>query len=154
MITLPLFGIISDIKGHLFMIMIFSGLNIIPYILLNFLLKNIPLYYITYSINEFCCNGIYINFLPYIMEIYGIEESAIFGGIFDVFLTISNIIRIIVVYIIKYYYNTDGYYTLLKVLGISGTICCLISLTLLIFEFRTKKRLENKIRLINIISYE
>ena len=139
MITLPLFGIISDIKGHLFMLIIFSGLNIIPYILLNFLLKNIPLYYITYSINEFCSNGLYISFLPYIMEIYGIQESAIFGGIFDVFLTISNIIRIIVVYIIKYYYNTDGYYTLLKVLGISGTICCLFSLTLLVFEFIIKR---------------
>ena len=151
----PLFGFISDKKGHLLMLIIISGINILPLFLLIFLLKNKVIVYIAYTINQFCLNGLNISFLSYIMEIYGIQESAIIGGIFNIFSKLGEIIRITVVYNISIKYKNgeeEEFLNDLKILFILAPICCVISLVIFIFERKAKLREDSKAELANIIS--
>ena len=142
----PLIGYFSDKKSHLLILIIISGINIIPFFLLIFFIKNEIIFCITFAINELSINGLYISFLSYIMEIYGIQESAIINGIIDIFPTISLITRAIIIYKIgiNYKNEVEDYFNQIKKLYIPGPICCTVALLLLIFERKIKLLGEQK----------
>jgi len=142
----PLIGYFSDKKSHLLILIIISGINIIPFFLLIFFIKNEIIFCITFAINELSINGLYISFLSYIMEIYGIQESAIINGIIDIFPTISLITRAIIIYKIgiNYKNKVEDYFDQFKKLYIPGPICCTVALVLLIFERKIKLLGEQK----------
>ena len=142
----PLIGYFSDKKSHLLILIIISGINIIPFFLLIFFIKNEIIFCITFAINELSINGLYISFLSYIMEIYGIQESAIINGIIDIFPTISLITRAIIIYKIgiNYKNEVEDYFNQIKKLYIPGPICCTVALVLLIFERKIKLLGEQK----------
>ena len=142
----PLIGYFSDKKSHLLILIIISGINIIPFFLLIFFIKNEIIFCITFAINELSINGLYISFLSYIMEIYGIQESAIINGIIDIFPTISLITRAIIIYKIgiNYKNEVEDYFNQIKKLYIPGPICYIVALVLLIFERKIKLLGEQK----------
>ena len=142
----PLIGYFSDKKSHLLILIIISGINIIPFFLLIFFIKNEIIFCITFAINELSINGLYISFLSYIMEIYGIQESAIINGIIDIFPTISLISRAIIIYKIgiNYKNEVEDYFNQIKKLYIPGPICCTVALVLLTFERKIKLLGEQK----------
>ena len=149
----PLIGYFSDKKGHLLILIIISSINIIPFFLLLFFSKNETIFCITFAINELSINGLYISFLSYIMEIYGIQESAIINGIIDIFPTLSLIVRAIIIYKIGINYKEQEYFDQFKNLYIPGPIFCSVSLILLIFERMAKLLgLQKNFDLGNIIS--
>ena len=123
----PLIGYFSDKKGHLLILIIISSINIIPFFLLLFFSKNETIFCITFAINELSINGLYISFLSYIMEIYGIQESAIINGIIDIFPTLSLIVRAIIIYKIGINYKEQEYFDQFKNLYIPGPIFCSVA---------------------------
>ena len=91
----PVIGFFADKKDYLIILIIVSSLSILSGILLIFLFHYIAPFCIAFTLNELCLIGFYVSFLPYIMELYGIQESVIIGGIINIFSTLSNIIRAI-----------------------------------------------------------
>ena len=79
-IMAPVLGIIVDKKGPLLILRIISLSCIIPGILLAFFMSNNFVFISCYVLD---ITGLMVSFGPFIMEIYGIQESVIMGGIIN-----------------------------------------------------------------------
>jgi hypothetical protein len=60
---------------------------------------------LAYSINVIGVSGILVGFGPLVMEIYGIQESVILGGIISGFSKISEIVTTVTVLLFPYFTN-------------------------------------------------
>jgi len=81
-----------------------------------------------------------VSFAPLIMEIYGIQESVILGGIISGFTKISDIIAIVSAFAFSLVCESDkdclkGKY---RIMYLISSICCGISALLLFFEKKDK----------------
>ena len=88
----PVLGILVDKKGPLLILKIVSIITIIPGIFLAFFMDNTFVfisYFVLYILN---LTGIMVSFNPFIMEVYGIQESVILGGIINGFSKSADVI--------------------------------------------------------------
>ena len=130
----PILGFAEDKKGPLPIIRIAVFICIIPGVLLTFFTENTIIFISSFVISILGLVGSMVGFAPFIMEIYGIQESVIIGGLINVFSKISEIISIVSAFIISLFYSKEEIIKPYRIMYISGAIGCFISVILLLFE--------------------
>ena len=87
------------------------------------------------------------------MDIYGIQESVILGGIMNVFARLGDVITTLVAFVFSFFYNKEEIIFPYQIMYIVGSGCCLVSFILLMFEKKNKFNYEdeNKEDLGNIV---
>ena len=130
----PILGFISDKKGPLPLVRISAVICMIPGILLTFFTDKTPIFISSFVISILGLICGLIGFAPFMMEIYGIQESVIIGGAINVFAKISEIISTVSAFVISKFYTKEEIIKPYKIMYLSGAICCGISFLLLLFE--------------------
>jgi len=115
-----------------------SIVSIIPGILLLFFIDNTVLYIISFVLIALGLVSKMVSFNPLLMEIYGIQESVILGGIINGFGRVGEIITTASAFVISFFYSNDEIKTPYKIIFISGSVCSVISFLLLCFESNEK----------------
>ena len=145
----PILGILVDKKGGLIILRIVSISCIFPSILMTFFMENDFIFIFCFVIYVLDITGLMVCFGPFIMEVYGIQESVILGGIMnglskfgDVITTVAAFAFSLVCEIKDEKGKDTSDKTCLKqkyaiMYFISGICCCLSSL-LLFVETRDK----------------
>ena len=134
----PLLGFFVDKKGPLIFLRIATLILVIPGILLTFFTKNSVIFIISFAISILGLVSSMVCIAPYIMDIYGIQESVILGGIMNIFAKISDVITTVVAFVISFFYNKEEIIFPYRIMYIVGSCCCLVSFILLIFEKKDK----------------
>ena len=134
----PLLGFLVDKKGPLNLLRIFALICVIPGVLLTFFTTNTFVFILSFVISVLGLISLMICFSPFIMEVYGIQESVIIGGIMNVFSKLSEIATTVSGFVISLYYTKDEIIRPYQAMYIIGAICCLISFILLLFEKKDK----------------
>ena len=140
----PILGIFVDRKGPLNLLRITSLVCMIPGILLTFLLNNSVIFIISFMIAVMCLISNMVGFSPFIMEIYGIEESVILEGISNVFSKLSEVITTVAAFVISLIYSKNEIVKPYRIMYIIGFIFSFFSLLLLIFENKEKFDYDKK----------
>jgi len=154
----PFLGMIIDKKGPLLIIRIISISCILPSFLLVFFMENDYVFigsFVTFAIN---ISGLIVSFNPFIMEVYGIQESVILAGIINGCSRLSDASTTVSAFVFSLFCEDRNEenekivdkkclkekYAIMYL--ISGICCCLSSL-LLFFEKKDKfiyKEIPNK----------
>ena len=134
----PLLGFFVDKRGPLIFLRIATIVLIIPGILLTFFTKNSVIFIISFAISILGLVSSMVCIAPYIMDIYGIQESVILGGIMNVFARLADVIVTVVAFVISFFYNKEEIIFPYRIMYIVGSCCCLVSFILLIFEKKDK----------------
>ena len=134
----PIFGILSDKKGPLFILRIISILTIISGILLFSFMEITWIFIIAFMISTISIAGLMSSFSPFIMEIYGIKESVILGGVINSFSKLSDIITTITAFVLSLYFEGDKLKTPYRVMYLISAIFCSLSSFLLFNETQDK----------------
>ena len=94
---------------------------------------------LAFIINVLGISGLLVGFAPLIMEIYGIQESVILGGIINAFSKFSEVITTITAFIVSIFYKSvEELKVPYKILYLTSSICCGLSAILLFFETNEK----------------
>jgi len=140
----PLLGILVDKKDGLIILRIVSFTCILPSILLTFFMENDFIFILCFVIYVLVITGLAVSSGPFIMEVYGIQESVILGGIISGLSKFGDVTTTVSAFSFSLICETDGQpdKTCLKqkyaiMYFISGVCCCLSSL-LLMFEKQDK----------------
>lgn len=134
----PIFGYISDKKGPMIILRIASIVSIAPGVLLLFFIDNTFLYILSFVLIAIGLVSKMVSFSPLLMEIYGIQESVILGGIIAGFGRIGEIITTVSAFVVSFFYTKDEIKTPYKIIYVSGSACSVISFILLCFESNKK----------------
>ena len=134
----PLLGFFADKKGPLIFLRIANIVLVIPCILLAFFTKNTIIFIISFVISVLGLVSSIVCIAPYIMDIYGIQESVILGGIMNVFARLGDVITTVVAFVISFFYNKEEIIVPYRIMYIVGSVCCVISFILLMFEKKDK----------------
>ena len=156
----PTLGKGVDKKGPLPFLRIISIVCILPGILLAFLMENTFVFISAFIIFVVGITGLMMTLNPFIMEIYGIQESVILGGFIGGFTKIGDIITTVVPFLFSIFCEDDDEKDkeedCLKkryaVMYIISSISCGLSTLLLFFETNDKyiyKDIESKETLLN-----
>ena len=140
----PLFGLLVDKKGPLNLLRISSFVCVIPGILLTFFTTNTFVFILSFVISIIGLVSLMMFFSPFLMEIYGIQESVVIGGIMGVFSKVSEIATTVSGFIISLYYSKDEIIRPYQVMYIIGSVCSLISFILFLLEKRDKFNFEDE----------
>ena len=140
----PLLGILVDKKGPLLLLRITALISIPPAILLTFFMKYTVIFISCFVIYVLNIVGLAVCFGPFIMEVYGIQESVILGGIINGFSKFSDIITTVSAFGFSLVCEKEkeclkSRYAVMYL--ISG-FCCVISSILLFFEKIDKFKYE------------
>ena len=152
----PILGIIVDKKGGLLILRIVSISCILPSFLLKFFMENDFIFIFCFVIYVLDITGLMVSFNPFIMDVYGIQESVILGGIMNGLSKLGDIITTVAAFAFSLACDTKDEkgkdisdkiclkqkYAIMYL--ISGICCCLSSL-LLFFETKDKFIYENEI---------
>ena len=145
----PILGMLVDKKGGLLILRIVSISCILPSILLTFFMENDFIFILCFIIYVLDITGLMVSFGPFIMEVYGIQESVILGGIMNGFSKFGDLITTMAAFGFSLACETTNEEetvivekTCLKqkyaiMYFISGICCCLSSL-ILFFEKKDK----------------
>ena len=79
-----------------------------------------------------------VSLNPLLMEIYGIRESVILGGIINGIGTLNEIISIVSAFVVSVYYPGKEIEYRFKIIFITGSASGLLSLILFLFESKKK----------------
>ena len=134
----PIIALIVDKKGPLLLLRISIFIMIIPCILLTFFTENTIFFVGSTVMVIIAVSGEELSFSPLIMEIYGIQESIVIGGIMDIVSKISSIITTISGFVISQYYKGLEILTPYRIMYIVGAVCCVLSFILVLFERKKK----------------
>ena len=134
----PIFGILSDKKGPLLILRISSMVSILPGVLLLFFIDNTVLYMISFVFIAIGLVSKMVSFNPFLMEIYGIRESVILGGIINGIGKVGEVTTVVAAFVISFKYSGNEIKTPYKIIFIVGSACSLLSLILLLFESKKK----------------
>ena len=134
----PILGIFVDKKGPLNLLRIGSLLCMIPGLLLTFFTRNTFVFTVSFVISVLALITVIVCFAPFIMEVYGIQESVIIGGVMNVFSKLSEIITTVGAFVISLFYSKDEIIRPYQIMYITGAVCCLLSFVLLMFESMEK----------------
>ena len=88
----PILGILVDKKGGLLILRIVSISCILPSILMTFFMENDFVFIFCFIVYVLDITGMMVSFGPFIMEVYGIQESVILGGIINGFSKFGDVI--------------------------------------------------------------
>ena len=140
MIVGPVLGILVDKKGALFILRITSIFAIFPSFFLAFFMTYTAVFITCFVIYILVLVGLLVSFGPFIMEVYGIQESVLLGGIINGFSKISDVITTISAFgfSIDCKEDKDCLKTSYKAMYLISSVCCGISCLLLFFEKRDK----------------
>lgn len=142
----PVLGVIVDKKGPLVILRIVSIICIIPGIILAIFMDKTLFFVLAYAINVIGVSGILVGFGPLVMEIYGIQESVILGGIISGFSKISEITTTVTAFVVSIFYQQPEELKYpYRILYIISATCCLITAILLFFETNDKFVYNNEI---------
>ena len=146
----PGLGTIVDKKGPLLILRIISLSCIIPGILLTFFMSNSFVFISCLVLFVLNISGLMVSFGPFIMEVYGIQESVILGGIMNGISKISDIITTVSAFGFSLVCEKEKdclkvRYTYMYL--ISG-ICCVMSSLLLFIENNEKYNYDDDLNLI------
>ena len=149
----PLLGFFVDKKGPLFFLRISSLILIIPGILLTLFIDNTYIFITSFVISVLGFITGLVCVSPFVMDIYGIQESAILGGIMNLFIQFSSSISTVVAFVISLFYNKEEIILPYKIIYSVGSGCCLVGFILLMFEKKDKFNYEdeNKENLGNLV---
>ena len=134
----PFLGMLSDKKGPLIILRIASIICIIPGIILLFFIDNTVLYIISFIIIAMGLVSVNVSLGPFIMDIYGIQESVVLGGIITGFGKLSEIITAVSAFVISFFYSNEEIKYPYKIMFSCGSFCGLLSFILLLFESKKK----------------
>ena len=147
----PIFGILSDKKGPLLILRISSIVSILPGILLLFFIDNTVLYMISFVFMAIGLVSKTVSFNPFLMEIYGIRESVILGGIINGIGKVGEVITVVAAFVIPFKYQGNEIKTPYKIIFIVGSACSLLSLILLLFESTKKYEYEEEMDKLDLL---
>ena len=137
-------GILVDKKGPLLLIRIAALITIAPGFLLTFFMSYTVIFISCFVVYALSIVGLAVGFSPFIMEIYGIQESVILGGIISGISKFSDILTTVAAFIFSIVCEEKeclkSKYAIMYFL--SG-VCCIINATLLLFEKIDKFKYEN-----------
>ena len=144
----PVLGILIDKKGPLLLLRIAVLITIAPAFLLTFFMSYTVVFISCLVVYVLSIVGLAVGFGPFIMEIYGIQESVILGGIINGFSKFSDIFTTVGAFAFSIVCKDDkkekeclkSKYAIMYFL--SG-VCCIISTILLLFESKDKFQYEN-----------
>ena len=136
----PIIGFISDKKGPLLILRICTIVAIAPGIILLFFIDNAVLYFISFIFIAIGLVTKMVSFSPFLMEVYGIRESVILGGIINGVGKFGEVITAVSAFIIPFFYSGNEIKIPYKIIFITGSICSGLSLVLFLFE--SKKKFE------------
>ena len=139
----PLLGILVDKKGPLLILRIVSFILFIPGILLIFFMDNIFVFIGCLMLDELALVGLSVGFHTFIMEIFGIQESVILGGVINLFSKISEIIITVTAFVVSFFYTKVELEIPYKFIYIICTCLCLISIIIIFIENKEKYKYNN-----------
>ena len=134
----PLLGFFVDKKGPLIFLRIATVVLIIPGILLTFFTKNTIAFIVSFAVSVLGLVSSMVCIAPFMMDVYGIQESVILGGIMNVFAKIADVITTVVAFVISFFYNKEEILVPYRIMYTVGSGCCVVSFILLMFEKRDK----------------
>ena len=143
----PFLGIIVDKKGPLLILRIFSILSIFPPVLLIFFMENDFIFIFCFVICILNITGLLISFTPFIMEVYGIQESVILGGIMSGFSKLADIISTVSAFVFSFICKNEKDEIIIDksclkekyaIMYLISGICGCLSSLLLFFERKDK----------------
>ena len=148
LILSPLLGILVDKKGPLLLLRILAIAGIIPGIFLTFFMSYTVVFIACFVLYVLTLVALSVSFGPFIMEVYGIQESVILGGIINGFSKFSDLITTVSAFGFsidceKAEKEKDCLKSRYAVMYFISAICCGISSILLFFENRNKFEYEN-----------
>ena len=142
-IVVPILGILSDKKGPLFILRIASIILLISPAILAFLMKNTFCFIISLIFNKIGLSGLLVSFGPLVMEIFGIQESAILGGIIIVFGKLGEVITTVIGFVVSFYYKKVELYIPYRIIYIICIFTCFMSIILIFLEKKDKFNYNN-----------
>ena len=134
----PILGILVDKKGPLNLLRITTLVCMIPGILLTFFVRNTIIFISSFIIAALALTSTIVTFAPFIMEIYGIQESVILGGIMGIFSKLSEITTTVSGFVISLFYTKDEIIKPYQLMYLTGSGLCFLSFILLFFENKEK----------------
>ena len=93
----------------------------VPGILLTFFTTNTYIFMGSFVISVLGLVSTIVCYAPYIMEIYGIQESVILGGIMNIFSRFSEVITTIVAFVVSLFYNKEEILLPYRIMYIVGS---------------------------------
>ena len=151
----PLLGILVDKKGSLFILRIVAFSSIFPGILLCFFMEITWVFILSLTICTLNITGLMVSFGPYIMEVFGIQESVILGGIINGFSKFADLITTIAAFIFSLNFEEANELKIpYRIMYIISAICCSISFFLLLIEKNQKFDYKNKLIEESLTKYE
>ena len=149
LILSPILGILVDRKGGLIILRIISISCILPSLLMTFFMENDFIFIMSFVIYVLDITGLMVSFSPFIMEVYGIQESVILGGIMNGLSKFGDIITTVAAFVFSVVCETKDEEgkdtsdkTCLKqkyaIMYFISAICCCLSSLLLFFEKKDK----------------
>ena len=139
----PILGFLVDKKGALFLLRIISIIIIIPGILLTFYMEKTFIFIFSFIIDILGLAVLMVGFGPFIMEIYGIQESVILGGINKTISKLSDIFTIMGAFIVSFFYSKLELKNPYRLFYILTSICSFFSALLLFIETNEKYQYED-----------
>lgn len=130
----PLVGFLVDKKGPLNLLRVAALICVIPGVLLTFFTTVTFFFIFSFLLAIIGMVSMLVCFSPFIMEVYGIQESVIIGGIMNVFSKLSEIATTVSGFVISLYYTKDEIIKPFRAMYIIGAFCCLVSFVLFLFE--------------------
>ena len=130
----PLVGFLVDKKGPLNLLRVAALICVIPGVLLTFFTTVTFFFIFSFLLAIIGMVSMVVCFSPFIMEVYGIQESVIIGGIMNVFSKLSEIATTVSGFVISLYYTKDEIIKPFRAMYIIGAFCCLVSFVLFLFE--------------------
>ena len=134
----PLLGIIADKKGPLNLLRITALGLIIPELLLAFFTKISVIFISSFAIAILALVSTIVSYAPFVMEVYGIEESVILEGIMGVFAKLSEVTTTVTAFVVSFFYSKEEIVKPYKLMYLIGAGVCLLSFILLMFEKKEK----------------
>ena len=130
----PVLGYLIDKKGPLIFLKLSPLISMVPGILLAIFLQNSVIFITSFVISIISIALSMGATFPYIMEVYGIQESVMLGGIIIMFSRVSDAIITIVAFVISLFYDKEGIMKIYRILYIIGSGCGLIAFILLFLD--------------------
>ena len=138
-------GFLVDKKGALFFLRIGAIILIFPGIILALFTTKTAMFIFSSIISNIGQTPITICINPYIMDIYGIQETVILGGVLTMFIILSQIATAVIAFLFSIYYGSKG--EIIKPFQITYYICAglaFLSFILLLFEKNQKIDYEER----------
>ena len=102
-------GFLVDKKGALFFLRIGAIILIFPGIILALFTTKTAMFIFSSIISNIGQTPITICINPYIMDIYGIQETVILGGVLTMFIILSQIATAVIAFLFSIYYGPKAF---------------------------------------------